>query len=166
MPIVVVAKSPEDYAAWVKDTKAKMPPAPDIVALPQQAPGGTPPAAPAQVATAAAAAAPADANKKWTLDELKSKGATLYGTTCAACHQPTGKGMPPAFPALDGSKVATGPKAGHIAVVLKGRPGTAMASFAQQSDADLAAIITYERNSWSNKTGEAIQPAEIAAARK
>jgi cytochrome c oxidase subunit 2 len=168
MPIVVIAKTPEEYAAWVKDTKAKAPPAPDIVALPQQAAEGTPPEQPAQVAAApaAGAAAPADANKKWTLDELKAKGATLYGTTCAACHQPTGKGMPPAFPALDGSKVATGPKAAHIALVLKGRPNTAMASFAQLPDADLAAIITYERNSWSNKTGEAIQPAEIAAARK
>src|SRR5260221_1056464 len=89
MPIIVVAKSPDEYAAWVKETKAKAPPAPDIVALPQQAAGGTPPAQPAQVAAAPAAgtAAPADANKKWTLDERKSKGATLYGTTCAACHQ-------------------------------------------------------------------------------
>jgi cytochrome c oxidase subunit 2 len=74
--------------------------------------------------------------------------------------------MPPAFPPLDGSKVATGPKAAHIATVLKGRPGTAMASFAHMSDADLAAIITYERNAWGNHTGEAIQPADIAAGRK
>jgi len=85
---------------------------------------------------------------------------------CSACHQPTGKGMPPAFPALDGSKVATGPKGDHIATVLKGRPGTAMASWAHLSDDDVAAVITFERNSWGNKTGDAIQPAEIAAARK
>ncbi|HEX7464991.1 MAG TPA: cytochrome c, partial [Usitatibacter sp.] len=108
----------------------------------------------------------ADPNKKWTLDELKSAGEKLYAANCSACHQPTGKGMPPAFPALDGSKVATGPKAAHLATVLKGRPGTAMAPFAHLADADLAAIITYERNAWGNHTGEAIQPAEIAAARK
>jgi len=157
MPIVVVAKSPEDYAAWVKDTKAKMPvaaaaPAPEV-------PAGT------QVAAAAPAAA-ADPNKKWSLDELKAAGEKLYAANCSACHQPTGKGMPPAFPALDGSKTVNGPKAAHIMTVLKGRTGTAMASFARLSDADLAAIITYERNAWGNHTGEAIQPAEIAAGRK
>jgi len=152
MPIVVVAKPQAEYDAWVK---AKMPPPPTA---PQEAPaaGAAPPA---QVAAA-------DAKKKWTMDELKSAGEKLYAANCAACHQPTGKGVPPAFPALDGSKIATGPKAGHMALVLKGKTGTAMASFAQLADADLAAIITYERNSWGNKTGDAIQPAEIAAARK
>ena len=155
MPIVVVAKSPDEYAAWVKDMKAKMPPPPPEPAA----------AAPEQVAAAGAAPA-ADPNKKWTLDELKANGEKLYVSTCSACHQATGKGLPPAFPALDGSKVATGPKAAHIATVLKGRPNTAMASFAQLPDADLAAIITYERNAWGNHTGEAIQPADIAAGRK
>src|SRR5258707_15085637 len=155
MPIVVVAKPQAEYDAWVKEAKAKMPPLPTA---PQEAPaaGAAPPA---QVAAA-------DAKKKWTMDELKSAGEKLYAANCAACHQPTGKGVPPAFPALDGSKIATGPKAGHMALVLKGKTGTAMASFAQLADADLAAIITYERNSCGNKTGDAIQPAEIAAARK
>ncbi len=83
-----------------------------------------------------------------------------------ACHQATGKGTPPTFPALDGSKVVTGPKAAQIALELKGKPNTAMASFAHLSDTDLAAVITHTRNSWGNKTGEAIQPAEIKAARK
>jgi cytochrome c oxidase subunit II len=159
MPIVVVAKAPEEYAAWVKEMKAKAPAAAPAAAE-----------APAQTAAAPAAAAPAapaaDANKKWTLDELKAQGEKLYAANCAACHQATGKGLPPAFPALDGSKVATGPKAGHLAIVLKGKPGTAMASFAHLSDADLASLITFERNSWGNKTGDAIQPAEVAAARK
>ena len=153
MPIVVDARSHEDYAAWVKDMKAKMPPPPQ------------PAAAPEQVAAAGAAPA-ADPNKKWTLDELKANGEKLYVSTCSACHQVTGKGLPPAFPALDGDKTVNGPKAAHIATVLKGRPNTAMAPFAQMSDTDLAAIITYERNAWGNHTGEAIQPAEIAAARK
>ena len=154
MPIVVIAKSPGEYAAWVKEEKAKMPaePAPQQVAA---APAGAPPAAAAE-----------DPGKKWSLDELKAKGETVYAANCAACHQPTGKGMPPAFPALDGSKVATGAKAGHIGIVMNGKPGTAMASFARLADSEIAAVVTYERNAWGNKTGEAIQPAEIKAARK
>ena len=92
-------------------------------------------------------------------------GKSLFAKNCAACHQPTGKGLPPAFPPLAGSKVATGPKPGHIGIVLKGKPGTAMASFAQLSDADLAAVITYERTAWGNSGGE-VMPAEVAAARK
>jgi cytochrome c oxidase subunit 2 len=157
MPIVVDARSPEQYAAWVKEMKAKMPP-PAAEAAPQQVAAAT--------AAPGAAAPAADPNKKWTLDELKAQGEKVYAANCAACHQPTGKGMPPTFPALDGSKVATGPKAGHIGIVMKGKPGTAMASFAHLADADIAAVISYERNSWGNKTGDAIQPAEIAAARK
>jgi cytochrome c oxidase subunit 2 len=157
MPIVVVAKPADEYAAWVKDMKAKMPP-PTNAAPAQEAP--------AQATVAAAGAPAADPNKKWTLDELKANGEKLYAANCAACHQPTGKGLPPAFPALDGSKTVTGPKAAHIATVLKGRPGTAMAPFAHLADADIAAIVTYERNAWGNHTGEAIQPAEIAAGRK
>ena len=158
MPIVVVAKPQAEYDAWVKEAKAKMPPPPTPAAPTQEAP--------AAGAGAAVQVAAADPNKKWTMNELKTAGEKLYAAHCAACHQPTGKGLPPAFPALDGSKIATGPKAGHLALVLKGKPGTAMASFSQLADADLAAIITFERNSWGNKTGEAIQPAEIAAARK
>ncbi|MEP7069858.1 MAG: cytochrome c oxidase subunit II, partial [Usitatibacter sp.] len=122
MPIVVVAKEQGEYDAWVKEAKAKMPPPPA-------------PAAPAQEAPGAAAQAAADANRKWSMDELKSAGEKLYGANCAACHQPTGKGMPPAFPALDGSKIATGPKAGHMSLVLHGKPNTAMASFARLTDA-------------------------------
>ncbi len=154
MPIVVIAKPQAEYDAWVKVAKSKMPPPP--------APAEAAPAAAAAPATQAAAA---DPNKKWTMDELKAAGEKTYAANCAACHQPTGKGMPPAFPALDGSKIATGPKAAHIAIVLKGKPGTAMASFAHLSDTDIAAVATYERNAWGNK-GDAIQPAEIAAARK
>ena len=155
MPIVVIAKTPDEYAAWVKDMKAKMP-APAAAEAPAQT-------------VAAAGAAPAaaeDANKKWTLAELKAKGEQVYAANCVACHQPTGKGMPPAFPALDGSKVVNGPKAAQIALELKGKPGTAMASFAHLSDADLAAVITHTRNAWGNKTGDVIQPAEVKAARK
>ena len=83
-----------------------------------------------------------------------------------ACHQATGKGMPPAFPPLDGSKVVNGPKGAQLALVLHGKQGTAMASFARLSDTELASVVTYTRNSWGNKTGEAIQPADVKAARK
>jgi cytochrome c oxidase subunit 2 len=169
MPIIVDARTPEQYAAWVKEMKAKAP-APDILPVSATAAAGAQAAAPAAGAAApaqGAAAAPAeDLNKKWTLAELKAKGEQVYAANCAACHQPTGKGMPPAFPPLDGSKVVTGPKAAQIQLELKGKPGTAMASFAQLSNTDLAAVITHTRNAWGNKTGEVIQPAEIAAARK
>lgn len=152
MPIVVVAKAPEEYAAWVKEQKAKAPQA----------------AAPAQVAAATTAAAPAeDPNKKWTPDELKALGEKVYAANCVACHQATGKGMPPAFPALDGSKVVLGKPEGQVDVVLHGRPGTAMAPFKQLSDVELAAVITYTRNAWGNKAEQnVVQPSVVTAARK
>jgi len=149
MPIVVVAKAPADYDAWVKEQKAKMP---------------APEAAPQQVAAAAPAVAE-DPNKKWSADELKVLGEKVYAANCVACHQATGKGMPPAFPALDGSKVTTGPKAAQIALVLNGKQGTAMAAFSRLTDSELAAVITYTRTAWGNKAGEVL-PAEVKAARK
>ncbi len=137
MPIVVEVVSEEKYAAWVGGQKKKM------------------------------AAAMGDPNKVWTLDEMKAYGAKVYTTNCVACHQADGKGIPGAFKALDGSPIATGPKPDHINRVLNGKAGTAMAAFGNQlSDTDIAAVVTYERNSWSNKTGDLIQPAEIKAARK
>jgi len=163
MPIVVDARPPEQYEAWVKEQKAKMPAAPAPAAAPAQVAAA---GAPAAAAAAPAGGAPAKPGATLTLAELKAKGEKVYMANCSACHQPTGKGMPPAFPALDGSKTVNGPKAAHIATVVKGRPGTAMASWAHLSDDDIAAVVTYERNSWGNKTGDAIQPAEVAAARK
>ncbi|MBS0322721.1 MAG: cytochrome c oxidase subunit II [Proteobacteria bacterium] len=137
MPIVVEVVSADKYATWVDEQKKKM------------------------------AAAMGDPNKVWTLDESKAYGEKLYNANCAACHQATGKGIPGAFPALDGSKIVTGPKEGHLAVVVNGRPGTAMAAFGKQlSDTEIAAIVTYERNAWGNKTGEVVQPAEVKAAHK
>ena len=95
-----------------------------------------------------------------------AEGASLFAANCAACHQANGKGVPGAFPALDGSKIVNGPKDAQIAIVLNGKPGTAMPPWTQLSDVDLASVITYTRNSWSNKTGEAVQPSDIKAARK
>jgi cytochrome c oxidase subunit 2 len=93
------------------------------------------------------------------------KGQSAYNTKCGACHQINGKGLPPAFPALAGSKIATGPIAGHMDIVLNGKPGTAMVAWNTLSDLELAAIITYERNSWGNDTGDVVQPRDIKAAR-
>ena len=136
MPIVVEVVSEEDYKAWVAKKK------------------GT-----AQVAVA-------DNSKTFEVVELVERGEKVYQANCAACHQANGMGLPGAFPAINGSKIATGPIADHVAVVMNGRPGTAMAAFAGQlSDADIAAVVTYQRNAWDNKMGDAAQPAEIAAAR-
>jgi len=136
MPIVVEVLSKDDYAKWVGDQKKK------------------------------AAAAADDPNKLWDLKDLAARGEKVYAANCVACHQATGKGVAGAFPALDGSKIVNGPKADQVALVLNGKAGTAMAAWKGLSDADLAAVITYTRNSWGNKTGEALQPAEIKAARK
>ncbi len=137
MPIVVDVVSAEKYTQWVADRKQK------------------------------AAATVEDPNKRWTADELKAKGEKVYAANCVACHQASGKGLPPAFPALDGSKVATGDRKAHIDIVLNGKAGTAMAPFGKQlSDTDIAAVVTFERNAWGNKTGDAAQPGEVKAARK
>ena len=136
MPIVVEVVSKDDYAKWVGEQKTKY-------ATP--APGSDQP---------------------MDLTALMTHGARVFNANCAACHQANGKGVPGAFPALDGSKVVTGPKADQIAIVLNGKAGTAMPPWHQLSDRDIASVITYTRNSWSNKTGEAIQPAEIKSARK
>jgi cytochrome c oxidase subunit 2 len=95
------------------------------------------------------------------------RGEKTYLNRCAMCHQPTGQGMPPTFPALKGSKIATGPVDQHIDRVLNGKTGTAMQAFKDQlSDDELAGVITYERNAWDNNTNTLVQPADIAAAKK
>jgi len=141
MPIVVRVVPQEDYAKWVAEKKAL------------------------------AAKSADDETKAYTLDELKARGEKVYAANCVACHQATGKGVPPAFPPLDGSKVVLGPKAVQIDTVLngvvKGGTPTAMVAFGKQlSNVELAAVITFTRNNWGNKTGESIQPAEIKARRK
>ena len=136
MPIVVEAVEPEKYAQWVAAQKKAM------------------------------AAQADDPNKTFTLDELKARGEKVYAANCQVCHQATGMGTPPAFPALSGSKITTGPAEGHINIVMNGKPGTAMAAFKQLSDVGLAAVITFERNSWSNKTGDMVSPADIKKLRK
>ena len=138
MPIVVEVVEPEKYNQWVAAQKQK----------------------------SAAAKAETSPDKKWTLDELKAQGEKVYAANCVACHQANGMGVPNTFPALSGSKVANGDAAAHIDIVLNGRPGTAMAPFKHLNDVEIASVITYERNSWDNKTGDAIMPATVKAARK
>jgi cytochrome c oxidase subunit 2 len=136
MPIVVEVVSEADYAAWVAKKK------------------GT------------AAVAASDNTRTFEMSELVTRGEQVYQANCAACHQANGMGMAGVFPAISGSPVATGPIAAHIDIVMNGKAGTAMAAFAGQlSDADIAAVVTYQRNAWANKTGDQAQPADIAAAR-
>jgi len=136
MPIVLIAKTEEDYAAWVAEQKG-----------------------------AASAAADA-ATQTLTMDELMAKGEAAYNTACAACHQANGAGIPGVFPPIAGGPIATGDVAGHIDIVVNGKAGTAMQAFGEQLNAvDLAAIITYERNAFGNDAGDMVQPADVAAAK-
>ena len=138
MPIVVEVLSAEKYSAWVGEQKKKL------------------------------AAAADDPGKTWDLADLRARGEKVYAANCVACHQANGMGVPNAFPALAGSKAVNGPKADQIAIVLNGKQGTAMQAFGKTlSDTDLAAVITYTRNAWTNKAAEnLVQPAEVKSARK
>ena len=110
------------------------------------------------------AAEASNVNKVWTKDELMAKGKQVYAQ-CGACHGPNGEGVGP-FPKLAGSKIATGPVKDHLDIVIKGKPGTAMQAFGPQlSDADIAAVVTYERNAFGNNKGDVVQPAQVKAAR-
>ncbi len=138
MPIVVEVVSEADYRAWVAKMKGR------------------------------AQTAAADDARSFDIAELVERGEKVYQANCVACHQADGMGVPGAFPAINGSGVATGPLPEHIRIVLNGgRPGTAMVAFGKQlSDADIAAVVTYQRNAWDNKVGDAAQPAAIAAVRR
>jgi cytochrome c oxidase subunit 2 len=137
MPIVVEVKSAEDYKSWVEGKKKEM------------------------------LARADDPTKEWTVADLTDRGAKVYASNCVACHQATGKGVPGAFPALEGSKLVLGKQEDLIAILLNGKPGTAMASFKQLSDVELAAVATYSRNAWSNKAeDDVVQPKDFSAARK
>ena len=136
MPIHVRVLSAADYSAWVAGEKKKI------------------------------AAMADDPAKVWPLDALIARGEKVYAANCAACHQPSGKGAGPIKP-LDGAAVVLDADAGkQIAVVLNGQNNGAMPSWKQLSDTEIAAVITYTKNNWSNKTGQVVQPAAVVAARK
>jgi len=106
-----------------------------------------------------------DPNKTWTQAELIARGETAY-QNCVACHQATGKGIPGAFPGLEGSPIVLGPKDAAINVLLNGAGNGKMPAWKHLSDVEVAGVLNYVRNSWGNNTGEnTIQPADIKAAR-
>ena len=105
-----------------------------------------------------------DPNKVWTLPELVARGEKVYAANCASCHLENGKGGG-AIKALDGSPVVLGPLADQMHVVLEGRANGAMPAWKQLSDVELAAVTTYTKNHWTNKTGTLVQPAQYKAAR-
>jgi cytochrome c oxidase subunit 2 len=136
MPIHVKVLSTEDYSKWVDGEKKKM------------------------------AAKADDPAKIWTAEEIIKRGEKVYAANCSACHQPNGKGAGP-IKALDGAAVVLdADKNKEIAVLLNGQNNGAMPAWKTLSDTDIAAVITYTKNSWSNKTGQLVQPAEVAVARK
>ncbi len=154
MPIVVIAMTEKDFNDWVTQQKN---PGVKIAA----------PATPTKVSapTVTKPTLPAAA-KQTTLADSMKRGEQVYLGMCATCHKPDGTGSPPVFPALKGSAVTTGPVEKHIDTVMNGRPGTAMQAFKDQySDEDLAAVITYERNTFGNNSGAVVQPQDIAAKR-
>ena len=106
-----------------------------------------------------------DPAKEWKLDELVARGEKVYAANCAACHKPDGKGAGP-IKALDGSAIVLNDPIKQIQILLNGAAGGAMPSWKALSDTEIAAVVTYTKNSWSNKSGKLVQPAEIVAARK
>ncbi len=149
MPVVVEAVSEEDFTAWVAANQ----PAEAVQAD-------------ASGAAAAVATAAVDDDREWGMDELMAQGEGVYNAVCAACHQANGEGLPGAFPAIAGSAIATGDVDAHIDIVYAGKAGTSMAAFAGQlSNSDMAAVLTYQRNSFGNSVGDTVQPSAIKALR-
>jgi cytochrome c oxidase subunit 2 len=107
-----------------------------------------------------------DPTKVWVLDDMLKRGEKVYAANCMACHQANGKGGGAIKP-LDGAAVVL--DADHvkqISVLLNGQNNGAMPSWKALSDTEIAAVITYTKNNWSNKTGQLVQPSEVTVARK
>jgi len=188
MPIVVIAMTQADFNQWVVQQTASMPSAGTVSsgeATVPTAPTAAPSVAktpatpkekaaiittPAVVPAAATVLAPGAPHppstaQAFTKEQQMQQGEKVFMGTCAVCHQASGEGMPPVYPALKGSPIATGPLPKHMSRVLFGKPGTAMQAFKDQfSDEELAAVITFERNSWGN-SGAVVQPTDIQAAK-
>ena len=136
MPIHVKVVSAEEYTAWVAEQNKKL------------------------------AAKQDDPNKVWTMADLMQKGEKVYAANCQACHQANGKGMGP-IKTLDGAAVVLdADKTKQIKVLLNGQNNLTMPAWKQLSDSEIAAVISYTKNNWSNKTGQMVQPAEVLAARQ
>ncbi|BBN82835.1 hypothetical protein PA25_28200 [Pseudoalteromonas sp. A25] len=138
MPIVVDARSPQEFEQWLSAAK--------------------------QEKLDAAAASAALLDQTLSKEELMQTGEKVYMAYCAACHQPTGMGLPGVFPALKGSPLVMGDVKDHIDIILHGQPGTAMQAFAKQlSIKEIAGVVTFKRNSWGNDLDQVIQPSEVQA---
>ena len=136
MPIQVTVLSQADYTTWVEGKNKER------------------------------AALADDPGKVWALPELLARGEKVYASNCVACHQANGKGGGP-IKALDGAAVVLDTDhVKQIHVLLNGQNNGAMPSWKQLSDTELAAVITFTKNNWSNKTGQIVQPSEVVAARK
>lgn len=132
MPIVVHAVEQDEYDQWIADKQAEAREVFETV------------------------------GKTWTMDELMVKGEEVYLQHCAACHQPNGQGIPPAFPTLVGQGLSVGPIQEHVDIVLYGKAGTSMQAFGQQlNPAEIAAVVTYERNAWGNDMNDMVQPKDL-----
>jgi cytochrome c oxidase subunit 2 len=136
MPIHVKVVSAEDYTQWVDGEKKKM------------------------------AAKADDPNKVWEQAALIARGEKVYAANCAVCHKADGSGAGPIKPLDKSPVVLDQDKHKQIDVVLNGRMDKGMPAWKQLSDTDIAAVVTYTKNSWSNQTGQTVQPAEVLAARK
>ena len=136
MPIHVKVLSADDYSKWVDGKMKEL------------------------------AAKADDPKKVWTLEALAARGEKIYNANCAVCHRPDGKGAGPIKP-LDGAAVVQdADKAKQIAVLLNGQNNGAMPSWKALSDTEIAAVVTFTKNNWSNKTGQLVQPADVLALRK
>jgi cytochrome c oxidase subunit 2 len=138
MPIVVIAKAPAEYAAWMAEQEA--------------------------ITARAKEEEQRLLSMNMTMEEAMTSGKQVYDAVCAACHMPNGEGLPGVFPALKGSKMALEDMPGHIDIIVNGSPGTSMASFAKQlTMTEIAAVTTYERNAWGNNTGDLVQAKDVNA---
>lgn len=138
MPVVVIAKEPAEFDAWIAEQESMQRKAKEeeqkLLAM------------------------------NMSMDELMTTGERVYLASCAACHMPNGEGLPGVFPALKGSDMALNDMPAHIDIVVNGKAGTAMQAFGKQlSLKELAAVITYERNAWGNNTGETVQAKDVNA---
>ena len=135
MPVVVRAVEQEEYEAWIIEK----------IAL--------------------AEAEKLLTEKVWTKAELVERGQGVYLKNCVACHQANGQGLPPVFPSLEGSQIVMRDKARNIEILMEGVQGAAMQAFSKQlSEVDIASVITYTRDSWSNGKngdGEIVVPKDI-----